>query len=48
VSALAIVVPGHSRRGRVSRRCLRLVDVAAVLANELGARVVIFSGCGEA
>jgi uncharacterized SAM-binding protein YcdF (DUF218 family) len=48
VSALAIVVPGHSRRGRVSRRCLRLVDVAATLADELGARVVVFSGHGEA
>jgi uncharacterized SAM-binding protein YcdF (DUF218 family) len=48
VSALAIVVPGHSRRGRVSRRCLRLVDAAATLADELGARVVVFSGHGEA
>jgi uncharacterized SAM-binding protein YcdF (DUF218 family) len=48
LSALAIVVPGHSRRGRVSRRCLRLVEAAAVLADERGARVVVFSGLGEA
>jgi uncharacterized SAM-binding protein YcdF (DUF218 family) len=48
VSVLAIVVPGHSRRGRVSHRCLRLVDQAAALADELGAGVVVFSGRGEA
>jgi uncharacterized SAM-binding protein YcdF (DUF218 family) len=48
VSALAIVVPGHSRRGRVSRRALRLVEAAAALADELGAGVVVFTGQGEA
>jgi uncharacterized SAM-binding protein YcdF (DUF218 family) len=48
VSAIAIVVPGHSRRGRVSARCLRLVAAAASLADELEPRVVVFTGRGEA
>ena len=48
MSMLAIVVPGHSRRGRVSRRCLRLVEAAATLANERGATVAVVSGRGEA
>jgi DUF218 domain len=48
VSAVAIVVPGHSRRGRVSRRCLRLVEAAAALADELEPHVVVFTGRGEA
>jgi DUF218 domain len=46
--SLAIVVPGHSRLGRVSRRCLRLVHAAAALAAERDADVVVFSGRGEA
>jgi uncharacterized SAM-binding protein YcdF (DUF218 family) len=46
--SIAVVVPGHSRRGRVSRRCLRLVAAAAAIADELGAGVVVFSGLGEA
>jgi len=45
---LAIIVPGHSRRGRVSRRCLRLVEAAAALADERGASVAVVSGRGEA
>ena len=40
----AIVVPGHSRRGRVSRRCRRLVDAAAVLADERDPMLVVFTG----
>jgi uncharacterized SAM-binding protein YcdF (DUF218 family) len=48
VSRLAIVVPGHSRRGRVSARALRLVRAAATLADERGADLVVFSGAGEA
>ena len=40
----AIVVPGHSRRGRVSRRCRRLVDAAAVLADERDPALVVFTG----
>jgi uncharacterized SAM-binding protein YcdF (DUF218 family) len=48
VSGPAIVVPGHSRRGRVSRRCLRLVEAAAALADARGATVAVVSGRGEA
>jgi uncharacterized SAM-binding protein YcdF (DUF218 family) len=48
VSGLAIVVPGHSRRGRVSARALRLVRAAAALADERDADLVVFSGAGEA
>ena len=44
----AIVVPGHSRRGRVSRRCRRLVDSAAALADLTAPAVVVFTGAGEA
>ena len=40
----AIVVPGHSRRGRVSRRCRRLVDSAAVLADRRQPAFVVFTG----
>lgn len=40
----AIVVPGHSRRGRVSRRCRRLVDTAAVLADRHEPALVVFTG----
>ena len=40
----AIVVPGHSRRGRVSRRCRRLVDTAAALADRHEPTVVVFTG----
>jgi uncharacterized SAM-binding protein YcdF (DUF218 family) len=40
----AIVVPGHSRRGRVSRRCRRLVDTAAILADRREPAVVVFTG----
>jgi uncharacterized SAM-binding protein YcdF (DUF218 family) len=40
----AIVVPGHSRRGRVSRRCRRLVDAAAVLADRRAPALVVFTG----
>jgi uncharacterized SAM-binding protein YcdF (DUF218 family) len=45
---LAIVVPGHSRRGLVSGRCLRLVEAAAELAERVDPAVVVFSGRGEA
>jgi nucleotide-binding universal stress UspA family protein len=41
VSGLAIVVPGHSRRGRVSARALRLVRAAAALADERDADLVV-------
>jgi uncharacterized SAM-binding protein YcdF (DUF218 family) len=40
----AIVVPGHSRRGRVSRRCRRLVDTAAALADRRQPGLVVFTG----
>lgn len=40
----AIVVPGHSRRGRVSRRCRRLVDTAAALADHREPALVVFTG----
>lgn len=39
-----LVVPGHSRNGRLSARCLRLLDLAAELAERQEARVVVFSG----
>ena len=42
----AIVVPGHSRRGRVSRRCRRIVAAAALLADRRDPAVVVFTGCG--
>jgi hypothetical protein len=48
MGTLAIVVPGHSRRGRVSRRCLRLVEAAAALADTHEPVVVVFTGRGEA
>jgi DUF218 domain len=44
----ALVVPGHSRGGRVSARCLGLLRVAAELAERGGPDVVVFSGNGEA
>jgi uncharacterized SAM-binding protein YcdF (DUF218 family) len=45
----AIVVPGHGWRDldgvhRISRRCLRLVREAELLASNTGAEVVVFSG----
>jgi uncharacterized SAM-binding protein YcdF (DUF218 family) len=48
VERLAVVVPGHSRAGRVSPRCLRLVAAAAELAAVRRPEVVVFSGLGEA
>jgi uncharacterized SAM-binding protein YcdF (DUF218 family) len=45
---LAIVVPGHSRRGLVSARCLRLVAAAEALAEASAPEAVVFSGRGEA
>jgi uncharacterized SAM-binding protein YcdF (DUF218 family) len=41
---LALVVPGHSRRGRISRTCRRLVAEAERLAEQLRPGVVVFSG----
>jgi uncharacterized SAM-binding protein YcdF (DUF218 family) len=41
---LALVVLGHSRRGRISGTCRRLVAEAERLAEELRPDVVIFSG----
>jgi hypothetical protein len=38
------VVPGHSRRGRMSNRCRLLLERAAQLAEERHPRAVIFSG----
>jgi hypothetical protein len=40
----ALVVPGHSRRGPVTRRCRALVARAAELAEERVPRAVVFSG----
>ncbi|HVM16407.1 MAG TPA: YdcF family protein [Gaiellaceae bacterium] len=40
----AVVVPGHSCRGRVSGRCRALLERAAELVEERPARVVVFSG----
>ena len=40
----AVVVPGHSRRGRVSRRCRLLLAHAAALAEERNPIAVVFSG----
>jgi hypothetical protein len=45
VEAWALVVPGHSRLGRMSGRCRRLVERAAELAErEPALRAVVFSG----
>jgi hypothetical protein len=44
----AIVVPGHSRGGRLSARCRRLLAAAAELAERREPRVVVFTGLGEA
>ena len=44
----AIVVPGHSASGRLSARCLRLLDVAARLAEAREPRVVVFTGWAPA
>jgi uncharacterized SAM-binding protein YcdF (DUF218 family) len=41
---LALVVPGHSRRDRISRTCRRLVAEAERLAERLEPSVVVFSG----
>jgi uncharacterized SAM-binding protein YcdF (DUF218 family) len=41
---LALVVLGHSRRGRISPTCRRLVAEAERLAERLAPEVVIFSG----
>jgi len=43
----AVVVPGHSRRGRVSRRCLRLLEAAMRLAESDGVRTVVLTGGGS-
>ena len=41
---LALVVPGHSRRERISRTCRRLVAEAERLAERLEPDIVVFSG----
>ena len=41
---LALVVPGHSRRDRISGTCRRLVAEAEQLAEELAPDLVVFSG----
>lgn len=41
---LALVVPGHSRRDRISATCRRLVAEAERLAGRLGPTAVVFSG----
>jgi uncharacterized SAM-binding protein YcdF (DUF218 family) len=41
---LALVVPGHSRRHRISRTCRRLVAEAEALAVSWPPDVVVFSG----
>jgi hypothetical protein len=40
----ALVVPGHSRRGRMSGRCRALLERAAGLAEERVPRAIVFSG----
>lgn len=40
----ALVVPGHSRRGRIGPRCLAVLRRAAALADERRPRAVVFSG----
>lgn len=42
--ATAIVVPGNSRRGRITPGCLRLLGHAAALAEHEAPRAVVFSG----
>ena len=42
--AWGIVVPGHSRNGRLSARCLRLLEVAASIAERREPRVVVLTG----
>ena len=42
--AWGIVVPGHSRKGRLSARCLRLLDAAAERAERREPRVVVLTG----
>jgi uncharacterized SAM-binding protein YcdF (DUF218 family) len=42
--SLALVVPGHSRRARISRTCRRLVAEAERLAELLEPDLVVFSG----
>jgi DUF218 domain len=44
----ALVVPGHSARGRLSPRCLRMLTAAAQLAERRSPGVVVFTGAGEA
>ena len=39
-----LVVPGHSERGRLSARCLRVLALAAALAEEREPRAVVFTG----
>jgi uncharacterized SAM-binding protein YcdF (DUF218 family) len=41
---LALVVPGHSRRHRISRTCRRIVGEAEQLAERWRPDVVVFSG----
>jgi uncharacterized SAM-binding protein YcdF (DUF218 family) len=45
---LALVVPGHSRRDRISRTCRRLVAEAERLAEQVRPDVVVFSGWSPA
>jgi DUF218 domain len=40
----AIVIPGHSARGRVSARCRRLLAQAADLAEQRVPRLILFTG----
>jgi uncharacterized SAM-binding protein YcdF (DUF218 family) len=47
-SKLALVVPGHSRRHRISRTCRRLVAEAERLAERISPDVVVFSGWSPA
>jgi hypothetical protein len=42
--ATALVVPGHSRFGRLSGRCRRVLDAAADLAGDRGERLVVLTG----
>ena len=40
----ALVIPGHSRGGRLSARCFRLLAHAAHLAEQRVPRVIVFTG----
>jgi len=43
-SAWGIVVPGHSRRGVLSERCIRLLELAAELGQVRAPRAVVLTG----